>query len=144
MSHGLFPPVTRAITVGELSIRLPQYRWPFGVERDFQNAVAEWLTREGVTFEREYSTGHGPIDFYLPDNRIGLELKVKGSPAAVLRQLQRYAQSDAIDALVLLTGKATLKCMATADGSSDRRRGTIDYRLNGKPVTVVSTWAGGL
>jgi hypothetical protein len=122
----------RAVTAEWLVERLPLRRWPIGVELDFQNAVAEWLNRQDVRYEREYHLREADIiDFYFPDGRIGLELKVKGSPAAVMRQLQRYARSPEVDALILMTGHASL-----AAGCADM--------LAGKPVHVVATWAGGL
>jgi hypothetical protein len=127
----LFELPTLSVTVETLVTRLQQYRWPMGVELDFQNAVAAWLDREHVRYRREFDLGAaGTIDFHFPDNRIGLELKVQGSPAAVMRQLQRYAQSPEIAALVLLTGRAALARCAPS--------------LSGKPVHVVTTWAGGL
>jgi hypothetical protein len=41
------------------------------------------------------------IDFVV--GRIGVELKVDGSPAAVLRQLDRYAAAAELDAVTLVT-----------------------------------------
>lgn len=130
---GLFPLPSIAITLDALIVGLTGYRWTCGVELGFQNAVAAWLDHHHVNYRREYDLGTGPIDFYFPDYRIGLELKVKGSVPAVLRQLQRYAQSSEIDALILLTGRATL-------AAGCRRAET----LNSKPLHVIATWAGGL
>lgn len=130
----LFTPPTAPMTVAMLAKRIPQYRWPVGVELDFQNAIAAWLDRERINYRREYELGGGPIDFYFPDNRIGLELKVKGSQAAVLRQLQRYAQSAEIDAIVLLSSHAAHTGLLPS----------VATTLAGKPVHVILTWAGGL
>jgi hypothetical protein len=41
------------------------------------------------------------IDFVV--GRVGLELKIDGSPSSVLRQLDRYAAADELDAVVLIT-----------------------------------------
>lgn len=124
----------RAVTVDWLVANLQRYRWPIGVELDVQNAVAEWLRRRDVRYEREYHLREADIiDFYFPDHHIGLELKVKGSPASVMRQLQRYARSPEVDALILMTGHAALAAGCAASLS-----------LAGKPVHVIATWAGGL
>lgn len=40
--------------------------------------------------------------------RIGIELKLHGAVSAVSRQLQRYAQSDLLDELVLVTARSWL------------------------------------
>src|SRR5574341_431700 len=104
----MFTTPRAATTVLHLASLLTQRRWPIGLELDFQNAVAAVLDQANVNYVREYQTGDGPIDFYFPEDHIGLELKVKGSPAAVVRQLQRYAKCDDIAVIVLLTGHASL------------------------------------
>lgn len=122
----------RDVDIEWLVAQLPQHRWPIGVELDFQNAVATWLNRQDVRYQREYHLREADIiDFYFPDNRIGLELKVKGSPGAVMRQLQRYARSPEVAALILMTPHASLAA-------------SVASSLSGKPVHLVATWAGGL
>lgn len=57
-------------------------------------------------------------------DRVAIELKVKGGVSAVLAQLERYAQSELVDGLVLVTTKA----------SHLKLRGMVLY---GKPVYVL-------
>lgn len=118
------------LTAAQLVERLLAYRIPIGQELAMQQAVAEILDREGCLFEREFDLGpgRGRIDFYLPTIRVGLELKVKGSPADVLRQLQRYTTSDQIDALILVSGRA--------------RFGAFPSTLGGKALHVAAIWRG--
>lgn len=61
---------------------------------------------------------------------IGLEVKVDGPLSALVRQLQRYAQHDAVDALLVVTTRARLHAVPTT--------------LSGKPIAVALLLTGGL
>lgn len=67
------------------------------------------LGEAGFLFEREHRLdGKSRVDFYLPSPRLVIEVKVQGSPAAVLRQLTRYASHPTVDAILLITTLAKL------------------------------------
>ena len=121
------------MTTDRIAQALLSHRLPLGDEIAAQRTVALVLADIGVTAEREVqvSGSRGRIDFYVPDLKLGIELKVKGSPSDVARQLQRYAQAPEIDTLMLVTGRAAL-------------RSSLPATLAGKPLTVVCTWRGGL
>jgi len=116
--------------VEQLTARLMAYRLPVGEEEPFQRAIADVLAREGYPAEREYDLGpgRGRIDFYLRSLQVGLELKVKGSPGDVGRQLQRYMTSREITALILVTGRSRL--------------GALPRTLGGKPLYIAAMWRG--
>lgn len=80
-----------------------------------------------IPFEREkvLDEKYGTIDF-LVDGRIGLEIKIKGSPSAVARQLLRYFECGQVAELVLVTGRAKL--------------GQLPREILGKKLTVVTLW----
>ena len=109
---------------------LKGYRYQVGSEAGFQRGLDEVLTLHGIPFVREHNLGRafGRIDFYLPQEGYGIELKVKGSPSQVLRQLHRYAQSPVISALILMTGRTRLAFAPT--------------ELNGKLLLTASLWHG--
>jgi len=111
---------------------LKTYRYSVGSESGFQRGVEQVLARHGITFVREHELGreYGRIDFYLPGYRYGIELKIKGSPSEVLRQLYRYAGSPDITALILLTPRARL---APAPAT-----------INGTPLLTAAVWDGQL
>ena len=67
----------------------------------------------------------GTIDFLI-DGKIGLEIKIKGSPSAVTRQLMRYFECAMLKELVLVTGRAKLW--------------NLPREILGKRLTVVSLW----
>jgi hypothetical protein len=66
----------------------------------------------------------------VPHDALGIEIKIKGSHADTLRQLQRYALCPEIGELVLITTKASHLGMPA--------------RLNGKPLTLIPLLEGGL
>ena len=108
---------------------LKGYRVHHVNERELQDAVAQMLTKHGIAFEQEKTlTAQERIDF-LVEGGVGIEIKVKGSPAQVARQLQRYAKCEEITSLILLTSRMQAGAQ-------------LDAYL-GKPVRVlnVMSWA---
>ncbi|QDT39747.1 hypothetical protein [Stratiformator vulcanicus] len=109
-----------------LADEIRRHRVRFGTEREMQDDIERLLRSLLITFERESETGVGPIDFRV--GRIGIECKVAGGPAAVLRQLMRYADVTDLGAIVLVTSRHT-------------HRFTMQ-QLRGKPFRVV--WVAGV
>lgn len=91
-------------------------------EYDIHAAVARALTEAGLEYDHEYRLGpRRRIDFRV--GRIGIEVK-KGRPvSAQLRaQLARYLESDALDAVIVVTQRVT----------------RLPERIDGKPVYIIS------
>lgn len=109
---------------------LKTYRYPIGSEAGLQLGLARVLTDHDIDFIREHNLGaeYGRIDFYLPGDKCGIELKIKGSRSEVLRQLHRYAQSPDISSLILITGRARLAF--------------APITICEKPVLAASLWDG--
>lgn len=101
-------------------------RFIYNNEKHLQVMLAATFSDAGIPARAEHPLGNGRVDFMLWED-VALEVKVKGSPAAVLRQLQRYAADPACGALVLVTGR--------------RKLGAVPPVLEGKPVFVISLWA---
>lgn len=74
-------------------------------EADLQDQVAAALAMDGVTIDREVLAARGRYDLLVRVNgaSVVLELKVSGSAPAVERQAQRYALTDGIDAVAVVT-----------------------------------------
>lgn len=95
--------------------------WPSSTEACLQTALWHYLSDLDAEVDREVRLAPGErIDFMVDD--IGIEAKVKCGRRAIYRQLQRYAEKDRINALILITG--------TALG--------LPPTINGKPVFYVS------
>jgi hypothetical protein len=77
---------------------------PCAFEGDIHDAAALALDREGIAYRREARLMPGCRIDFLIDGGIGLEIK-KGRPERlrVLRQLNRYAESGEVLALILLS-----------------------------------------
>ncbi len=91
-------------------------------EYDIHAAVARALAEAGLEYAHEYRLGpRRRIDFRV--GRVGIEVK-KGRPAsAQLReQLRRYLESDALDAMIVVTQRVV----------------RLPQTLSGKPVYLVS------
>ncbi len=92
-------------------------------ESEFSRIVEDRLREAGVAFTAEVSLSpKDRIDFVA--GRIGIELKVQTSVAAMTRQLDRYAASEKIDWLVLVTASRKLGL-------------SMPRELRGKGITTV-------
>lgn len=116
MSHPAHPTV--------LAVRdaLVATRFLWSTERELHDGIAAALEQHGCEVAREVRVnGRGRLDL-LVDGCVAIEVKIDGSWREVRRQLQRYAEMDCVDAVVLATSRP-----------SHRR---IDAELAGKPVLV--------
>lgn len=112
------------MTPQELVDILAAYDYHFGSETELHACIECALVGEDIEFEREHRLdARNRIDFYIPDSRLGVEVKVEGQALAVARQLLRYASSPTIAGLVLLTTRR-------------QHRGTIPHELGGKPIAI--------
>jgi hypothetical protein len=106
---------------------LRSYRFRYSTEKDLQNGIAKALKGRDVLFEREKEIGSkGEAIDFLVCGGIGIEVKIKGGPSDVARQLIGYAECQEIRTVILVTGRARL--------------GRLPPTLQGKPVHVVSLW----
>lgn len=106
---------------------LKAHRFNYQSEKELQEGVEQVLMQASIPFEREKILGgkFGTIDF-LVDGHIGIEIKTKGSPSGVARQLIRYFECEEIGELILVTGRSRL--------------GKLPPLILGKKLTVVTLW----
>lgn len=105
---------------------LRAFRFHYSSEEDLQRGVEEALKRNEIPYVPEHRLGDaGRIDFFV-DGWIGIEIKVKGTPAEVGAQIVRYCAHSDIRALILVTGKTSL--------------GRLPKELMGKEVHSVALW----
>lgn len=90
--------------MSDLSEIIKSYEYAFINEAELQDQIETVLVENKVLFKREYVLDkESRIDFYLPDSKTGVEVKVKGGASIVSGQLSRYANSDQIENLILIT-----------------------------------------
>jgi hypothetical protein len=115
--------MTAAERMEQVVALLSGYRIPQATERQLQNGIATLLAGAGIAFKREFLlTGRDKPDFMLlPD--VCLEVKIQGAAADVERQLLRYAASEHVSALLLVTTR--------------RAHGVMPRVLMGKPLMTL-------
>lgn len=80
------------------------------------------LTAAGISFQSEVKLQTGRVDLRVEATAI--ELKVKGTAASVLKQLQRYTQDTTVEGIILVT-------------SSRKLAVTMPTRIGKKPLMVI-------
>jgi hypothetical protein len=113
--------VNPGTTAQLLKTLLRDAEWPHSAsECEHQEYLDGWLTEHGIGHEREVVLGeHDRIDFLAGD--VGIELKVSSGSSAIVRQLQRYAQSSLVSELLLLSLRRSPLTL-------------LPQKLSGKPV----------
>ena len=119
-------PMETAEAVAALVTVLKGKRFRYNSERDLQDGMEDVFKAQGFRYERERELGPGDIVDFLLFGSVGVEVKIKGNPVDVARQLLRYAGRQEVAHIVLVTGKLSL--------------GRLPEELLGKPVTVVALW----
>jgi|SRR5271157_2996630 len=121
MDHSSSPAAARAEVI---AAAIDRWQFHYSNEWELQAGVAKVLADLEILFRREVTLGPKQrIDFLLPDDKIGIEVKVDMSLAGVTRQLWHYADSPQIEALILVTTRNT-------------HRG-LPEEMKGKPLFVV-------
>lgn len=99
-------------------------RFDLSTEAACQADIEGWLTVRlaGEPVEREVRLSHRDRPDFMVAG-VAIEVKMNGAaPAAIIRQLLRYAEHDAVKAIVLATNRAVV----------------LPPSLNGKPVFSIS------
>jgi hypothetical protein len=103
------------------------HRFNYTNEDELQEGIAAAIATTGLDVDREVILSERDrIDLMV--GTIGIEVKVAGSSAGVLEQLQRYAQHHEIEQLVLVTNKWQ----------------RLPAEAGGKPLTTISLATAGL
>lgn len=88
-----------------------------------QDGVEHILRGNGVEYIREVRMGKRDRPDFMVQGDIALEVKIKGSVSALLRQIARYASHERVKAVVIV--------------STRRLHGDIPESLMGKPIVFV-------
>jgi hypothetical protein len=92
---------------------LRAHRYLYSNETELSDALADALIDAGMPARREVRLGaRDRIDLLV--GTVGVEVKVAGSLEALTRQIQRYAHSQEITELVVVTDRAALRAVPHA------------------------------
>lgn len=118
------------ITVDDVAAYLRGLKFNYVDEAELQEALAAALRKRGWPFDREVVlSGRSRIDLLMTKPWcIGIEVKIGGTAAAALEQMARYAKSDRVASLVLVTDRM--------------QAGVQPESINGKPIRVVNLMGG--
>lgn len=98
---------SQRIFLVQLRDLLQAHRYTFRDELQLHEAIAIVLGRAGIEFEREkVITPVSRLDFYLPQWRIGIEVKTQGSAAVAWRQVERYLGHPDVDGVLLAASRS--------------------------------------
>lgn len=87
----------RATDVTDL---LARYRIAGLTEAVVQDQIERALRQEGIEYEREVELApRDRIDFMV--GPVGVEVKIKGTRAQIIRQLARYVRNDRVEEIIL-------------------------------------------
>lgn len=111
--------VTGCMAIGNILIK---ERLLMEDEKRLQKQVEAALSRYKVPFDREHTLGPGSIPDFFIQNKIVLEVKLKGSAKEIYFQCKRYCEYDVVKALVLFTNKSM----------------TLPEKIEGKPAFVLN------
>ena len=75
-------------------------------EAQLHESISGVLADAGISFARESRLSPGDRIDFLCEGGIGIEVKARCDRRSIFRQLTRYAASDKIEALILVTGTA--------------------------------------
>lgn len=99
----------------QIVVAIEHSRIDVSTEAAAHAGIAAALERRGIAAEREVRLSAGDrLD--LLAGGVAVEVKVKGSRRDTLRQLERYAESHRVAAIVLATGRAWPSGMVTVRG----------------------------
>lgn len=87
-------------------------RYRYRTEVDLHEGLAAALEGAGIWYEREVKVVGGRIDFIVPAIGLGIEVKIKGTPDALRRQIVRYAADERLHQFLVVTTKPLHRVVA--------------------------------
>lgn len=111
------------LTLPRLREVLGAYRYSFSSELQLQDGIAQVLALRGIPFDREVPLSPKDRPDFMVDG-IAVEVKVDGSTSEVTRQVHRYAQLKAVEAVLLVTSRLC--------------HDNLPSSINRKPVAVLA------
>lgn len=92
-------------------------------EKILQNDIAEVFIDNNICFKKEVKIDDkNTIDFMIDGLAIEIKITSNVSKMSIYRQVERYAKSDKVDAILLMTSKTM----------------TLPMDINNKPIYVLS------
>jgi hypothetical protein len=92
------------MSVQSIVTMLASYRFPLSAEKATQAAIEDAFKAHQVEHRREYRlSAEDVVDFFIPEDAIAVEVKIKGSKRAIFAQVSRYAKHESVREIILVT-----------------------------------------
>lgn len=98
-------------------------RFRFGSEVDLQNGVELLLQRSKIAYAREKALTAKDRPDFLVDGGIAIEIKIQGTFAQAVRQIDRYAKHESVHSILVIGSPAWIN--------------RIPAFIGGKPVHAI-------
>jgi hypothetical protein len=85
---------------------LSNKRFPLNDEKRLQSCMVRALDDAGIWIQREAKLDEESIIDFLIEGHLGIEVKIKGSATAILKQCERYLEHNYVEGLILVTSRA--------------------------------------
>jgi len=109
--------------INQVGMSLSKRRLNLSDEKLLQNDIASAFDHSSIVYEREVKIKDKSIvDFMIGTLAIEVKIRGNGSAMSIYRQIERYCDSDQVEAILLLTSKTM----------------TLPETINGKAVYVLS------
>jgi len=103
--------------------RILKSRFPLDNEKLLQAAIEKKLIENGVEFNREHRLSEKDIpDFFISNQGIAIEAKIKGKIKDIYKQCSRYCAHDQVKMLILTTNRTI----------------GLPQSINNKPVYIIN------
>lgn len=93
---------SRTVTPQQVLSMLERHIFRFSEERELQDGIELALTHAGFEFEREKVLGPQDRPDFLVAGALAMEIKIKGTLSAALRQIDRYTKHEAVESVLLV------------------------------------------
>jgi hypothetical protein len=105
----LSPRVDAIQWIEHLSSVLGRYRFNFSNEKELQAGIKKAFdTIDGVFIAEHRLSNEDIVDFFWPEKKIAVEVKIDHSLSALTRQIHRYAQHESVLGILVVTSKMRL------------------------------------
>lgn len=126
MSSSVADNATVAKMMRRVNVALLRYSYRFADEIALQDRIADVLAGESIEFVREHiASERDRFDFLLPEHGLVIEVKVDGSFADAIRQVDRYC------------ARADVRACVLAATTSWARSSQAESQYHGKPVSLI-------
>lgn len=92
--------------IGRLFSAIDKKRYTLSDEKKVQIELLHHIKNAGFEVKREVRLDQKNIIDFMLDGEIGVEVKIKGSCVAILRQCERYCEFDSIKTFILISSKS--------------------------------------